>query len=134
MDKLAQTFRTAQLVSHNFHNLTKGMAFFADHEFFGELYPAYEAAYDSIVERDIGLGEDIDLCAINAGAGNACGKYDGSDMAADEMCAVLLGLERQIQSECAEFAKGASLGTNNLLADLADKSEMCVYKLRQRIK
>lgn len=134
MDKLAQTFRTAQLVAHNFHNLTKGVSFFADHEFFGDLYGTYEEAYDSIVERDIGLGEAIDLCAINAAAGTACGNYDGSDMAADEMCAVLLGLERQIQAECAQFTKGASIGTANLLADLADKSEMRVYKLRQRIK
>lgn len=135
MDKLATTFRTAQLVAHNFHNLTRGVAFFADHEFFGELYGEYEGAYDSVVERDIGLGEEgFDIGLITREAGEKASSYDPSDMAADEMCAVLLGMERIIQSEAAEASKGASIGTQNLLADLADKSEMRVYKLRQRIK
>lgn len=134
MDKLATTLRTAQLVAHCFHNQVKGISFFADHEFFADLYAAYEEAYDSVIERDIGMGEDCDCAKISADAGEAAGKYDPRDMAADEMCAVLLGMERQIQAQCAEANKGATLGTQNLLADLADKSEMRTYKLRQRIK
>jgi len=134
MDKLATTLRTAQLVAHCFHNQTRGISFFADHEFFADLYAAYEEAYDSIIERDIGLGEDCDCAKISADAGAAAGKYDPRDMAADEMCAVLLGMERQIQAEATAATKGASIGTANLLGDLADKSEMRVYKLRQRIK
>ena len=51
-----------------------------------------------------------------------------------EMAATLLGMERQIQSECAKCNDEATLGTQNLLQGIADRSEMRVYKLRQFIK
>ena len=134
MDSLAILLRCEQLVSHNFHNTTRGMAFFADHEFFGEVYPELEGDYDAVVERCIGTGEDINLCDVTTQAASKASAYDCSDMAADEMCAVLLGMERALQAKCAELNKGASLGTQNLLQGIADKSEMRVYELRQRIK
>ena len=134
MDKIATTLRAAQLTAHNFHNMTRGMSFFADHEFFGEVYGEYEGDYDAVVERCIGTGEAIDLCEVTTNAAAKSSNYDCSDMAADEMCAVLLGLEREIQAQATEANKGATLGTQNLLQGIADKSEMRVYKLRQRIK
>lgn len=135
MDKLAALLRAAQLTAHNFHNTTKGVSFFADHEFFGEAYEAYEADYDAIIERDIGLGEtSFDLAAITREAAEKAAVYDPSDMAADEMCAVLLSMERLIQAECERLDPEVSIGTSNLLQGIADKSEMRVYKLKQRIK
>ena len=134
MDKIATTLRAAQLTAHNFHNMTRGVAFFADHEFFGEVYAELEGDYDAVVERCIGTGESIDLCEVTTNAAAKSANYDCSDMAADEMCAVLLGLEREIQAQATEANKGATLGTQNLLQGIADKSEMRVYKLRQRIK
>ena len=134
MDKIATTLRAAQLTAHNFHNMTRGMSFFADHEFFAEVYGEYEGDYDAVVERAIGTGEAIDLCEVTTNAAAKSSNYDCSDMAADEMCAVLLGLEREIQAQAMESNKGASLGTQNLLQSIADRSESRVYKLRQRIK
>lgn len=135
MDHLAVLLRTAQLTAHGFHNLTKGMAFFSDHEFFGEAYKAYESDYDDVVERDIGLGETtFDLAAITKEAAEKASVYDPADMAADEMCAVLLSMERLIQAECERLDPEATLGTSNLLQGIADRSEMRSYKLRQRIK
>ena len=134
MDSLAILLRSEQLVAHNFHNMTKGVAFFSDHEFFGEVYPELEGDYDAVVERCIGSGEDINLCDVTTQAAQKASAYDCSDMAADEMCAVLLGMERTLQAKCAELNKGASLGSQNLLQGISDRSEMRVYKLRQRIR
>ena len=134
MDSLAILLRAEQLVAHNFHNMTKGVSFFADHEFFGEVYPELEGDYDAVVERCIGTGEDINLCDVTSQAAQKASAYDCSDMAADEMCAVLLGMERALQAKCMELNKGASLGTQDLLQGISDRSEMRVYKLRQRIR
>jgi DNA-binding ferritin-like protein len=135
MDKLAILLKTENLVAHSFHNLVKGVSFVGDHKLFGQIYEELEEAFDSVVERDIGLGEsDFDMGAILKAAGEAASRYDGTDMAADEMCAVLLGMERSIQAECEVVNKTATLGTQNLVAQLADDSERRVYKLRQRIK
>lgn len=134
MDSLAILLRAEQLVAHNFHNMTRGVSFFADHEFFGDVYPELEGDYDAVVERCIGSGEDINLCDVTTQAAQKASAYDCSDMAADEMCAVLLGMERALQAKCAELNKGASLGSQNLLQGIADKSEVRTYKLRQRIK
>lgn len=135
MDKLAILLRTEANVARNFHNLVRGAQFFADHTFFASVYAELEEDYDAVIERDIGLGEDsFDIGSITREAGDKAAGYDPTDMAADEMCAVLLGMERQIQAECQTLNGKSTLGTQNLLQGIADKSEMRVYKLRQRIK
>ena len=55
MKELAILLRMMQLYSHNAHNNAGGPTFFEDHKFLGKLYPQYEADYDSVVERIIGL-------------------------------------------------------------------------------
>ena len=134
MQELAVVLRTAQLVAHNYHNKVFGPSFLADHEYLGELYPAYEGEYDSVVERIVGLGLECDLPAVTQLAGERAAKYDPYDRAADEMFSDLLGLERQVQQWATDFNKKASLGTQNLLQGIADASEMRCYKLKQRIK
>ena len=134
MDSLAILLRAHGNVARNFHNMVKGNAFFADHSAFGAIYEEVEGDYDAVVERCIGTGEDINLCDVTTQAASKASSYDCSDMAADEMCAVLLGMERTLQAKCAELNKGASLGSQNLLQGISDRSEMRVYKLRQRIR
>jgi DNA-binding ferritin-like protein len=135
MDKLAVLLKCENLVAHNFHNLAQGMAFFADHKAFEKIYEELEEDYDAVIERDIGLGEEgFDITKITREAGEKAASYDPADMRNDEMCAVLLGMERQIQAECERLNPDATLGTQNLLQGIADRSEMRVYKLRQRIK
>lgn len=99
MEKIAFVFRYLQLYAHQAHNLVKGQTFFQDHDYLGALYPVYEEAYDSIIERSIGLNKPVNIQKVNQAA-----------------------------------VKGSSQGTMNLLAGLADQSEMRQYKLQQRIK
>ena len=134
MKDLAITLRSAQLVAHNMHNLVKGLTFFEDHEFFGGLYSDYEGMYDDVVERLIGLGEMPDLVEINK---QACAKATAVDVAgmnADAMFSAILSIESTIQSQSSSYGKSASFGTNNMLADIADKSEKRCYKIKQRSK
>lgn len=132
MHTLASIYRAAQLYAHYAHNTVKGPTFFADHEFLGELYPVYEAAYDSIIEREIGSGENISIPEITK---NACNLFAtvAKDADAQTFFKRLLATEKHICSQIAKDMKGKSDGTQNLLQGLADDSEKRQYALKQRI-
>ena len=130
MKQLATHFRYLQLLAHNGHNEAKGLTFFADHAFLGDLYPAYEEAYDALIERLIGSGERIDLAAIQA---EAAGKLEAEKDTEAYLVALLDG-EAEACAQIEKLAKSdITQGTLNLLAGLADDSEQRSYKLRQRL-
>ena len=134
MNELAVLFRTAQLFAHNCHNLTKGVTFFSDHSFFGDAYAAYESAYDSVVERMIGMDAEIHLGSITSVAGDNAGKMTLMGEEVGSMFATLLEAEKSICVAIKTYAAGASDGTQNLLQGLADESEIRQYKIKQRIR
>ncbi len=119
-----------QFYAHIAHNVLGGSTFFGDHEFLGSSYAAYEEDYDSLVERSIGLGEDPDLVAIHKAAVKDLSVPKDYKQCFKE----LLEYEKELCSLCEEAAKEAPLGTNNLIAAIADKSEARQYKLSQRLK
>lgn len=119
-----------QLYAHICHNTIGGETFLQDHEFLAELYAGYEADYDSVIERMIGLGEEIDLVKIQKDAVAGLKAPKSFDSAYQE----ILSCEEELISACEKLAKSASLGTENMLAGLADKAEVRVYKLKQRLK
>ena len=133
MDSLITQLRALQFLAHRAHNVIKGPTFFEDHEFFGELYPAYEAAYDSAVERVIGCGtEKLSIAKINIAASKM------SDILPDEtkpepfFRAILKG-EKDLCGMIDEAVKKASQGTQNLLQGICDASEVRQYQLKQRL-
>lgn len=132
MQHLATLYRTAQFLAHNAHNLASGPTFFEDHEEFGKLYPAYEGAYDDVVERMLGLGQTPNLDKIlddSARLASAAG--EGKDSA--ERFSGLLKMERLIQAEIKGLVPDASNGTQDLLQGLANDSEKRVYLLGRRM-
>lgn len=130
---LAATLRTAQFVAHAAHNLVRGPSFFADHAWFGSAYDAYETAYDSVVERAIGLGEQIDLAGLTAKAATAAAEDIGGTEA-DNLFRTLLRYEEQICDACEDCCEEeCSDGTENLVQGIADQSEARVYQIRQRL-
>lgn len=138
MTALASIFRFLQLFAHAAHNMTKGCTFMQDHAFFGELYAAYEEAFDDLVERQIGLGKltdiqerfDIDLKAVNI-----LKNTQGEDLTdCDGFYEILLEMEQEVCAKIEKLASGKiSQGTMNLLAQLADDSEKRQYKIGQRL-
>lgn len=137
MKEIAISLRCLQLYAHNAHNLVSRMVFFQDHEFLGEVYSAAESNYDSVIERIIGLGqEELDLSQLQV---LACTKMTKLPMQVSEnltFMQVILQLEKEISGLIEQKVKSGScsVGTEQLLGDIADKSEVRQYKLKQRIK
>jgi DNA-binding ferritin-like protein len=132
MNEIALILRSLQLAAHNFHNLANGEGFFSDHEFLGSLYGEYEAAYDSIVERILGLGQSINLVGLQSDAAEML-----AEMGADNPWQTLLDGEKKLCKELDAASApqgGVSPGTANLLAQLYDDSEVRQYKLQQRLQ
>lgn len=89
-------------------------------------------AYDSLVERAIGTGEMIDLFKTNVDA--AAMIKDFKLDTAKDIFGQFEFAEKAIQRELKNASKDASYGTDNLLAGLADDSEVRSYKIKQRLK
>lgn len=133
--RLAALFRYLQLFAHGAHNFTKGPTFFEDHEYFGGAYGEYEALYDGIIERMIGLGGSPNIVDITT---QACSQFTSAWSQAvntDAMYRKLIDGEQKIRDLVETLVKQGdwSQGTINMLADISDKSEMRSYKLGQRV-
>lgn len=134
MKRTAEILRTLQLVAQNYHNLASGKTFLADHSFLGEVYDAAADAYDSVIERCIGL-HDYGQQELNEITKLACNNscqlpYSGLEQALHTISSI----EKLLCDAAASDMKGASEGTKNLLAQLADDSEVRQYKLKQRLQ
>lgn len=135
MDQLATLYRAAQFYAHTAHHFAKGATFYQDHEVLGELYAAYESAYDSLVERMIGNGEPFNAQQILTNAAAEANRYaDPATFSQQTSFQVLLGIEQRIRASIDIQIQSQTQGTQNLLAQLADDSEMRNYKLQQRLK
>lgn len=131
MKQIAVILRALQLYAHNAHNLAKGKTFFEDHEHFGELYATYESAYDSVIERMIGLDDAPDLIDVTE---RACALVKKSPADNEEAFETIMATEYALREEV-EAANGkASLGTQNFLQGIADASEQRCYLIGQRLK
>lgn len=128
----ATQLRGLQLYSHAAHNLTKGPSFFADHAFLGDLYKAYEDAYDSVIERAIGTYDlpQEPIAEIQKIAANLA-----SSVSLDSLWETLLSIERILCAALQEaVAAAGSEGTKQLLGEICNQAEIRQYKIKQRIK
>lgn len=132
METIITQFRALQMFAHRAHNKVKGATFGEDHEFFGELYPAYETAYDSLVERTIGLEKPVNITKINKAAAQMSDVAPASTDRTNFLKIILAG-EKDLCSMIAKENDKASLGTQNLLQQLCDDSEARQYQIKQRL-
>lgn len=132
MHSIAIHLRSMQLFAHRAHNDITGPTSFQDHEFLGELYPAYEAEYDSVAERMIGLGEKPDLASITVDAAKMSAMYPNVSKPKD-ILEFLLRCEVNLCKLIKADVPKATDGTQNLLQGIADNSESRQYKMRQRL-
>jgi DNA-binding ferritin-like protein len=124
--KYATLFRVLQVISHHAHNMTKGEAFFADHSYFGELYPFAESSYDKLIERAIGRGEKVSINEISR-------EVSTYAMPEDSFFEEILEFITELIRVGEDLAKGETLGTNNLIAGIVDDLESQVYKIKQKM-
>ena len=90
-----------------------------------------DRAYDSVVERLIGLEQRADPATLTTAAAKAAAGFSVGDNTTTFR--VILQAELDLQRTLKADAASASLGFNNLLAQLADDSESRVYRLRRRL-
>lgn len=133
---LAICCRALNLYSHHAHNLVAHATFFPDHEFFAELYDFADSAYDSLIERHVGTVSDQIVLSDIISKSQA--KLAGLQSVVKENKTYYLECLKLIDyilAECEKYkTTAASIGTQNLVADLADKLEGFKYKIKQRVK
>ena len=136
MKEIAILLRTMQLFAHNAHNMSKGSLFLQDHDYLGELYPLYEADYDSVVERMIGLGQQLDLLEVQVMAVEQLKSLPSMSQENKELFMLILDMEKSLCSLIEAMIQGIkpSEGTKQLLGDICNNSEMRQYKLGQRVR
>jgi DNA-binding ferritin-like protein len=129
MIELAILYRAINLFSHHAHNLTKGITFFEDHAFLGDLYPLMDDFYDSVIERYIGTKSDsLNLHEIVSKANDMLSKSN------DKYFETIQSALEHALSMIKTISPKESLGTQNLLADQADKIEVLLYKIKRKLK
>lgn len=127
---LATLLRLMQFYAHLAHNKLGGDTFFQDHAFLGDLYSGYESDYDDVIERMIGLEQECDLIEIHQKAAEALSEPKSYKECFKE----ILKMEEQLCEAIDKLIKESSEGTKQLIGNIADKSEMRQYKLKQRLK
>lgn len=138
MKELLYLLRAMQFYAHSCHNLVKGTPFHSDHAFFGDVYSELEGDYDDVAERIVGLyGEQplelqsvlnaamskiMDAPSINVPDNKVYYEYHAK-------------LEERLKSLIKQIIEtGVSPGTEQLIGDIANKSESRMYKIKQRLK
>jgi DNA-binding ferritin-like protein len=138
MKELLYLLRSIQIYSQSAHHLVKGTPFHSDHAFFGDVYNAVAEDFDDVAERIVGLyGEEhlhlqnmLQSVMNKLSDAPCCGVSDNKvfydyQYKLEEK---LKGLIKQI------IASGVSPGVEQLIGDIANKSEMRCYKIKQRMK
>lgn len=123
---LALAFRSLQLFAHQAHLMTSGKTFLQDHAFFAELYSFAEESFDSLMEKAISSGNSNSLVESTRLLLKAIENFNEENYLKESKEI----LEELLQA-CEEVAKGQTIGTNNLIAGIADKTECFIYKLGQ---
>lgn len=136
---LASCLKAMKFFYHAAHNLVARVPFFQDHEAFGSFYEEADSDYDDVVERCIGLhgAENFNIKKVIQ---DACSKFQS--LPANEIgenkkfFEIGLSLEKELQLKIQNMCKlpDATEGTKQLIGDIANKSEMRSYKIKQRMK
>jgi len=138
MLQLVVLFRAMQMFSHSAHLMCARTVFFQDHEFFGEVYGLAEGYFDKVSERMIGLGQEEQL-KLQTVMASVCQKLASAPCCGvkenKEYYTFLLSQAEEACKLCDQICKaGASEGTKNLIAGIADDMEVLKYKISRRLK
>lgn len=128
--------RTLNLYYHHLHNVACGCSFAADHDMLAKLYVQLDAEYDMLVERFIGIGNELtrDIAVDILKESSEFMMNMPDSMGSVDMVAhfnFALQLESYLCSSLSNM-ENHSEGTKNLLQDLCDKSEGRQYLLKRR--
>lgn len=138
LKEIAIKLRAMQLFYQTAHNLVKGTVFYQDHEALGEYYSQVSCDYDGIIERAITLeGDEAASLSMQI--------KEIYKIIKDIPCVGVkenkkhfqkaMELEKDLCSAIeAHIEAGCSAGTEQLIGDIANKSEIRQYLISRRIK
>jgi DNA-binding ferritin-like protein len=132
MNLVALQLLTLRLFAQRAHHDTQGPTFFEDHKMFGKLYEAYGEAYDSAVERTLGLGIKLDLAKLAQDAAKNAA-FHPNEHSPEKLFSDVMSGEKNLCSVCVAAMAKASEGTKNLLAQFCDDSEKRQFLIQKRI-
>lgn len=136
---LSVLLRALQLYAHHAHHICARIVFSQDHETLAEIYTKAETDYDDVIERFVGL-KGQEALDENKVLMAACQKVQALPMKDakenKELLKSCLDLIEQINAKIEPLCKDpkATQGTIQMLGNIADKNEVLVYKLKQRLK
>lgn len=136
---LAVSIRALQFYAHHAHHICARVVFMQDHEILGEIYSKMDGDYDNVVERFIGLNGDsaLDEQKVLMAAVQKCGQKPLKEAKENkELLKVCLDMIKEINAKIEPLCKNpkTSQGTIQMIGDIADKNEVLIYKLQQRLK
>lgn len=128
--------RVLQLYYHYCHNLVTGPTFTQDHELLGSFYGEAETAYDDLAEYLVAtLGNQaFDTKAVTQVLASKLAESQVESMSAEDMFSKGLELEEELQEALEALNAGGSIGLQNLIGDIAQKSDVRKYKVQQRLQ
>jgi len=138
ISKIANHLRAMHLYYHACHNLVKGSVFSQDHGTFASFYDQCEGDYDAAIERAINKeGEEsahlltqLKEVFTKLKDKPCCGVKENK-----EYFKAGLVMEQELCKMIEDFVRaGVSVGVEQCLGNMADKSEIRQYLIAQRIK
>lgn len=136
MREIIILLKLLNIVAHNAHNKVARVVFMQDHELLAEIYEEADTMYDDVVERMIGLDQEINLTEVHMMSAQALQQFPSEAKENSEYFKSILTIEKEICSIIENLVRSqqVSVGTEQLLGDICNKLEMHGYKLKQRLK
>jgi len=138
MKALIEHLKAMHMYFHFAHLAVARASFIGDHKYFKDAYEAIFDDLDSVIERGVGLFSEALLSQIAIMFENAVIKVKSLPVGnvADNRVFFenALALEQTLCDLIANLAKSATVGTEQLVTEIANKSEVRQYKIKQRLK
>lgn len=138
MKELLSLLRAMQIYAQNAHHLCRGQTFHEDHSFFGDTYEQLATDFDDVAERVIGLygDEPLELTALMQ---SVVSKLQGAPSVGTAENSVFYQHQLTLEDKLCSLIKsivaaGVSGGTEQLITEICNKSEIRKYKIKQRLK
>lgn len=138
MKELLVLLRAMQIFAQNAHHVVKGTPFHSDHGFFGDVYEEVAGDFDSLAERIVGLYGEEPLALQPMMAAVVARLGDAPSVGVEDNKVFYVHQLKMEDSLCKLVERiisaGVNPGTEQLIGEICNKSEIRKYKIKQRIK
>lgn len=135
--ELLARLRTLEMFYKTAHWTAKNSVFYGDHQLFDRLSDEAGEHIDAVAEKSIGVTGSVDAVNLQkhlALVSQMCAQLPSNAPENVAFAKSALPLEQSLLEFCkAADASDATLGTKNLVQDIADAAEGRIYLLKQRI-